>query len=46
MPNDGRCIWNYGNNKKCNHTKCQDCPVYDEFREMLEDLRMEQMEQM
>lgn len=46
MPYNGKCIWIYGNNQKCSHTKCQECPVYDEFRELLEDLRMEQQEQM
>ena len=46
MPSNGNCIWIYGNNQKCNCVKCKDCPVYDEFKELLEDLRMEQREQM
>lgn len=46
MPNDGKCLYVFGNGQKCNYTRCKECPVYDEFKELLEDLRMEQQEQM
>lgn len=49
MKSNGRCIWEYCN-EKCECSECINCPHYrpnyKKEKELLEDLRMEQQEQM
>lgn len=49
MESNGRCIWEYCN-EKCECSECINCPHYrpnyKEEKDFLEELRLEQQEQM